>query len=86
MNTDRLILTTDHKGNLQCLPKFPPNKQVEVAFIIIDGAEASSCARRLPNPDIAGKTKIKGNIFETVSENDWNQFNPDNALSRYRSR
>lgn len=73
MNADRLILSTDHKGNLKGLPKFPPNKQVEIAFNVIDRAEASSCVRRLPNPDIAGKAKIKGNIFETASENDWHQ-------------
>ena len=35
MNTERLLLDTDNKGNLKGLPKFPPNKKVEAIFMII---------------------------------------------------
>lgn len=30
MDTERLILDTDNKGNLKGLPKYPPNKKEEV--------------------------------------------------------
>jgi hypothetical protein len=68
---DRIILQTDRKGNLKGLPKLPPNKQVEVAFTIIDRVEATTSARRVPNPDIAGKIQIKGDIFDTVAPKEW---------------
>lgn len=72
MNPEHLILDTDHRGNLKGLPKFPPNKQVEVIFLIRDQSEDKKCARRSPHRDIAGKLQIIGNIFDTASENDWN--------------
>jgi len=72
MNTERLLLDTDHKGNLQGLPKFPPNKQVEVIYLIVDKPEQKECTRRFPHRDIAGKMRIMGNIFDTASEKDWN--------------
>jgi len=72
MNTERLLLDTDQKGNLKGLPKFPPNKQVEVIYLIIDKPEQKNCACRVPHRDIAGKMRIMGNIFDTASEKDWN--------------
>ncbi|MGB5156712.1 hypothetical protein [Desulfobacterium sp. N47] len=71
MNTERLLLDTDHKGNLKGLPKFPPNKQVEVIFLVIDKPKQNSFVRRFPHRDIAGKIRIIGNIFNTASEKDW---------------
>ncbi len=71
MNTDRFILYTDRNGNLKGLPKFPPNKQIEALFSVIDQEDATKCVRRSPNPDIAGKIRIKGNIYDTVDEKDW---------------
>lgn len=74
MNTERLLLDTDHKGNLKGLPKFPPNKQVEVIFLIVDKPEQKKRMRRrrFPHRDIAGKMRMMGNIFDTASEEDWN--------------
>jgi hypothetical protein len=72
MNTERLLLDTDNKGNLKGLPKFPPNKQVEVIYLIIDNPEPKNFAPRFPHRDIAGKMRIMGNIFDTASEQDWN--------------
>lgn len=71
MNTERLLLDTDHKGNLMGLPKFPPNKQVEVIYMIIDKPEQKKYMRRFPHRDIAGKTRMMGNIFDTASEKEW---------------
>jgi len=72
MNTERLLLDTDNKGNLKGLPKFPPNKKVEAIFMIIDRPDQKICTRRFPHRDIAGKIRMMGNIFDAVSENDWN--------------
>ena len=72
MKAERLLLDTDQKGNLKGLPIFPPNKQVEVIFLIIDRPDQKICMRRFPHRDIAGKMRIMGNIFETASEDDWN--------------
>ena len=72
MHKEQLILDTDNKGNLKGLPKFPPNKKVEAVFLIIDKPDQKIDARRFPHKDIAGKTRIMGNIFDTVCENEWN--------------
>jgi hypothetical protein len=72
MNTERLLLDTDNKGNLKGLPKFPPNKHVEVIYLIVDELEQKKYARRFPHRDIAGKMRIMGNIFDTASEKEWN--------------
>ena len=71
MNTERLLLDTDHMGNLKGLPKFPPNKQVEVIYLIVDKPEQKKSTRRSPHRDIAGKMRMIGNIFDTASEKDW---------------
>lgn len=72
MNKERLLLDTDNKGNLKGLPKFPPNKKVEAIFIVLDRPDQKICIRRFPHRDIAGKIRIMGNIFDTISENEWN--------------
>jgi hypothetical protein len=63
MSTVRVVLYTDSHGSLMGLPKFPPNKKVEVVFRIIDPAEAPVHPRRFPNPEIAGRVEIMGNIL-----------------------
>jgi len=72
MHAERLLLETDKAGNLKGMPKFPPNKQVEAIFLIMDKPGQEKCTRRSPHRDIAGKTRIMGNIFESAPENDWN--------------
>lgn len=72
MDTARLILYTDRDGKLKGFPKLPPNRRVEIVFSLTDQSEASLDFCRIPNQDIAGKVRIKGNIFETVAEKDWN--------------
>jgi hypothetical protein len=72
MNTECLLLDTDYRGNLNGLPKFPPYKQVEVVFLIIDKPEQKKCTQRFPHRYIAGKVRIMGNIIDTASEKDWN--------------
>jgi len=72
MNTERLLLDTDSMGNLKGLPKFPPNKQVEVLFLVID--KSNPPQRRQPHRDIAGKLQINGDIFDAASETDWNVY------------
>ncbi len=72
MSKARFILDTDNKGNLKGLPQFPPNQKIEAIFLVIDRPDQKIHARRFPHKDIAGKVQIKGNIFDTVCENDWN--------------
>ena len=68
MSTVRLVLYTDSYGRLNGLPKFPPNKRVEVVFRITDPAEAPVQPRRFPNPEIAGKIEIVGDILDALAE------------------
>jgi hypothetical protein len=72
MDAERLMLETDPSGNLKQIPKLPPNKQLEVIFLIVGDSTEVSVKRRQPHPDILGKTKIYGNIMDTVAEADWN--------------
>jgi hypothetical protein len=72
MNKERLILDTDNKGNLKGLPKFPPNKKVEAVFLVVERPDKKVRPCRRPHHDIAGKTRIMGNIFDTVSKDEWN--------------
>jgi len=66
-----MMLYTDREGNLKGLPKFPPNKQVEAVFMVVDHSAQKQGPRRRPNPDIAGKIQITGNVFDTASADDW---------------
>jgi hypothetical protein len=72
MHTEHLLLETDKLGNLRGIPKFPPNKQVEITFSVLDTFEQKPCKKRFPHKNIAGKMEILGNIFDSASEIDWN--------------
>jgi hypothetical protein len=70
MHAERLILETDTSGKLKNMPLLPPNKQVEVILIVISEINEIKPIRK-PHPDIAGKTKILGDIINTVREDQW---------------
>jgi len=69
--TERVILQTDQSGHLTTLPKLPSNARVEAIFIILD-QDIKVKSRRRPHVDIVGKTLIKGDIFTSAPESDWN--------------
>ncbi len=78
MYAERMILETDSSGKLISLPKLPPNKQVEAIFLVVDVVvdnketeKLGLTGKRTPHPDIAGKLKINGDLFSTVSAADW---------------
>jgi hypothetical protein len=68
MSTGRLVLYTDSYGSLKGLPKFPPDKRVDVVFRITDPTEAPGCPRRFSNPEIGGKIEIMSDVFDTLTE------------------
>lgn len=70
MLAQRVILKTDQTGKLSELPQLPPNRQVEVIFLLLDDAPEKP-PRRRPHPDIAGKAQILGEVFSSVPEADW---------------
>jgi hypothetical protein len=72
MYAERLILETDQSGTLKHVPKFPPNKQVEIILLVLDDVRGGQKLRRSPHPDIAGKICILGDIISSASETDWN--------------
>ena len=69
---ERLILETDQSGTLKHVPKLLPNKRQELIFLVIDDAQGGQSLRRRPHPDIAGKTRILGDIISSVPNTDWN--------------
>jgi hypothetical protein len=71
MYAERLILETDQSGALKHAPKFPPNKKLEIILLVLDDARGGQSLRRSPHPDIAGKTRILGDIISTLPETDW---------------
>jgi len=71
MYAERLILETDVSGRLKQVPLLPANKKLEAIFLVIPEEEQTNL-RRQPHPDIAEKTKIMGNILDTVPEAEWN--------------
>jgi hypothetical protein len=71
MYAERLILETDQSGTLKHVPKLPPNKQLEIIFLVLDDAQGGQLLRRRPHPDIAGKTRMLGDIISSVAETDW---------------
>jgi len=71
MYAERLILETDITGKLKQVPLLPANKKLEAIFLVIDENEQIGL-RRQPHQDIAGKTKIFGNIIDATPETDWN--------------
>ena len=70
MYAERLILETDVSGKLKQIPVLPANKQLEAIFLVIAETDQSN-PRRHPHPDIVGKTKILGNIIDTVPVTEW---------------
>jgi hypothetical protein len=74
MQAERLILETDRLGNLKQVPKLPPNKQIEVIFLIIADTTEVPRQRRTPHPDIVGKVQLSTNIIDSVPEADWEQL------------
>ena len=70
MYAERLILETDVSGKLKQIPVLPANKQFEAIFLVIAETEQTN-RRRQPHSDIAGKTRIIGNIIETVPMSEW---------------
>ena len=70
MYAERMIIETDQAGNFKELPKLPANKQFEVIFLVLK--DVSKCVKRTPHPDIAGKVKITGDIFDSIPSSDWN--------------
>lgn len=71
MYAERLILETDVAGKLKQIPLLPANKQLEAIFLVIAESEQINLLRQ-PHQDIAGKTKIMGNIIDAAPETDWN--------------
>jgi hypothetical protein len=72
MYAERLMLETDVTGKLMKMPKLPPNKQLEAIFLVISESVMGENVRRTPHADIAGKTKIIGDIFDSVPAASWN--------------
>ena len=70
--TERAILQTDQSGHLTSMPKLPSNARVEAIFIVLDQDIKAEQPRRRPHNDIIGKTLIKGDIFTSAPESDWN--------------
>ena len=75
MYAERLMLETDLTGNLMKMPKLPPNKQLEAIFLVISDSVVGENIRRTPHSDIAGKTKIIGDIFDSIPVLSWNLHN-----------
>lgn len=71
MDNEHIILQTDPYGTLMGLPSFPPNMKVEAFFKIVDQVDVKTQSQRTPCTDIAGKTQIRGNIFDTTDISEW---------------
>ncbi|RLC03360.1 MAG: hypothetical protein DRI57_29200 [Deltaproteobacteria bacterium] len=69
MYVERLVLETDHSGNLRHMPKLPANKRFETVFLML--RDMTEPVRRTPHPDIVGKISIMGNIFSSTASSDW---------------
>jgi hypothetical protein len=69
MTVQRLILETDALGNLKQVPHLPPNQKLEVTILAV--GELAGQGQRQPHPDIAGKIKITGDIFDSIPAADW---------------
>lgn len=71
MYAERMMIETDVNGKLMKMPKLPPNKQLEAIFLVISETARGENVRRTPHSDIAGKTKINGNIFDSIPTSSW---------------
>ena len=64
MYAKRLILETDQYGYIKKPPKLPANKQFEAIFLY--AGFVNKRVKRTPHPDIVGKVKIMGDIFNSL--------------------
>ncbi len=69
MYAERLILETDQSGHFKNIPTLPANKQFEVIFLGLE--DKGNIKKRKPHPDIAGKIKIMGDIFDSSPSAEW---------------
>ena len=65
MYAQRLILETDQFGNFKKPPMLPANKQFEAIFLVLENVTKHNI-KRTPHPDIVGKVKIMGDIFDSA--------------------
>lgn len=70
MHADRIVVKTDSRGRIKGLPTFAPNHRFEVVIREI-GPTVSQPVRR-PDPAVAGKLHVFGDVFSTVGDGDWN--------------
>lgn len=68
MQIQRRIQEVKSRQLLIELPESFINHKVEVLVLTVDD---ETLARRRPHPDIAGKVNIKGDIFGSAPESDW---------------
>jgi len=71
MYAKKLILETDKKGIIRKIPVLPANKKYEAIFLALEDLPEKQNTARKPHSHIAGGVKFKGDIFNTVSKNDW---------------
>lgn len=69
MYAERIILETDALGHLKQQPLLPPNRAVEAIFLVLE--DSGEQIVRRPHPDIAGKTRILGDLLGSIPETDW---------------
>ena len=65
MQAERIILETNPSGKIKNIPRIAANKKIEAIFLVIND-DAPQPEKRVPHPDIAGKVKITGDLFNTV--------------------
>lgn len=70
MQAERLIVETDAQGQIKAMPPLPANQRLEAIFLVLEPANRGA-ARRTPHPDIAGKTRLLGDVLESVPAADW---------------
>ncbi|MBE9562678.1 MAG: hypothetical protein IMF12_07440 [Proteobacteria bacterium] len=68
MYAEHITIETDQAGKFKELPKLPPNKLFEIIVL----GNVNKCMKRIPHPDIIGKIKITGDIFDSIPLSDWN--------------
>ena len=70
MQATRLIVETNEHGQIVNLPPLSPSVRMEAIFLVLD--ERLPSPQREPPPDIAGKSRILGDIISPVSDpDDW---------------
>lgn len=71
MYAERVVLETDRNGKLKQTPKLPANKKFEAIFLFIEESNTIIPKKRTPHPNILGKVVIRGDIFSSVSDDQW---------------